>query len=194
MNQWFTSDTHFGHENIIKFSGRPFANVKEMNEALLDYWNQTVKPEDTVYHLGDVAMGHFDDSWEYVKKLNGNIILVLGNHDRISRKYHMSEKYVTRFATRYIERFSVIDYEMRLGDWKLHHFPYMGDHVGEERFKEQRPKPTYEKVLIHGHVHEEWKERRLEGYPPMLNVGVDVREFKPTHRDALTEEVSRATS
>jgi calcineurin-like phosphoesterase family protein len=194
MNQWFTSDTHFGHENIIKFSGRPFASVKEMNEALLTYWNETVGVDDVVYHLGDVAMGHFDDSWEYVKKLHGNIYLVNGNHDRVSRKYHMSEKYVTRFSTRYIERFIAYDYEMRIGDWKLHHFPYLGDHVGEERFKNERPVPTYEKVLIHGHVHEEWRERTVPGYPPMFNVGVDVRGFRPVHRDALSAEIAKGAS
>lgn len=195
INQWFTSDTHFGHENIIKFSGRPFDNVKEMNEALLTYWNETVKPEDTVYHLGDVAMGHFDDSWEYVKKLHGNIInLIIGNHDRVARKYHMSEKYVTRFATRYLERFPTMDYEFRIGDWKLHHFPYVGDHVGEERFKEHRPKPTYERVLIHGHVHEEWKVRQEPGLPPMVNVGVDVWGFRPVGRDELSEIIAGLAS
>jgi calcineurin-like phosphoesterase family protein len=188
--QWLTSDTHFGHENIIKYSNRPFKTVKEMNEALLDYWNQTVKPNDFVWHLGDVAMGHFDESWEYVKKLNGTIFLVIGNHDRIARRYHMAEKYVARFATRYLERFQATDYEMRLGDWKLHHFPYFGDHVGEERFTEFRPKDDGS-ILVHGHVHEEWKSRPTER---MFNVGVDVRDFRPIHRETLAMEISQSTS
>lgn len=184
MKRWFTSDTHFGHENIIKFSGRPFANVKEMNQAMLDLWNETVADNDVVYHLGDVAMGQFDDSWEYVKKLKGQIHLVIGNHDRIARRYHMSEKYVAKFETRYIERFASIDYEFRLGGWKLHHLPYTEDHVEVPRFMEHRPVRTFESVLIHGHVHEEWKIRGNQH-----NVGVDVRNFRPVEFDELRAEV-----
>jgi calcineurin-like phosphoesterase family protein len=154
-----------------------------MNEALLTYWNETVKDDDVVYHLGDVAMGKFDDSWEYVKKLKGKIFLVMGNHDRVSHKYYMSEKQVAKHATRYIERFMWMDYSMRLNDWKLHHFPYSGDHTAEERFQHVRPVKTYENVLIHGHVHELWK---TNGY--QINVGVDVRDFRPVAREAIQAE------
>lgn len=192
--RWFTSDTHFGHENIIRFSGRPFSSVKEMNEAMLTYWNETVGPADYVYHLGDVAMGHFVDSWEYVKKLHGHIYLVYGNHDRPATRYGMSQKYADRFCTLYVERFIDMDYEYRIGDYKLHHLPYCGDHVGEERFKSQRPVPTYERGLIHGHVHEEWDELRLDGLPPMFNVGVDVRGFRPIAAETVFAELAKATS
>lgn len=53
---YFTSDHHFGHKNIIKFSERPFQDVHEMDEVLIQKWNEKVQPEDEVYHLGDVGL------------------------------------------------------------------------------------------------------------------------------------------
>lgn len=77
-NIWVISDTHFNHENIIKYCNRPFANAKEMNEAMIDNWNSTVKDGDIVYHCGDVYFGKNTD-WSH--RLNGRKRLILGNHD-----------------------------------------------------------------------------------------------------------------
>ncbi len=81
-NLFFTSDTHFGHANIIKFCNRPFVSVDEMNEGLIARWNEVVKPEDTVWSLGDFAFMQFDQTKEIIKRLNGNLHMVLGNHDQ----------------------------------------------------------------------------------------------------------------
>jgi calcineurin-like phosphoesterase family protein len=59
MTIWFTSDTHFGHSNIIQYSNRPFASVQSMDEVLINNWNQLVRPQDIIYHLGDFTLrGH----------------------------------------------------------------------------------------------------------------------------------------
>ena len=55
MTAFFTGCTHFSHDNIIRLAGRPFADVNEMNEALVERWNAKVRPTDVVYHLGDFA-------------------------------------------------------------------------------------------------------------------------------------------
>lgn len=78
---WFTSDTHFNHANIIKYSNRPFDSVQHMNESLIEQWNKNVKQGDTVYHLGDVLMGRRDEASKFINSLNGNIVLIPGNHD-----------------------------------------------------------------------------------------------------------------
>lgn len=82
---WITSDTHFCHDNIIQYCGRPFANAESMNEGLIEQWNSVVKPGDIVYHLGDVTMGvnHRNEFPRIVNRLNGSKRLVVGNHDDI---------------------------------------------------------------------------------------------------------------
>mgnify|MGYP000744469284 CR=1 FL=1 len=87
MTVWFTSDSHFNHENIIKHSGRPFGSLEEMELALTNKWNDCVSRGDLVYHLGDFALswGNRDSEAidELLAKLNGTKILVVGNHDRM---------------------------------------------------------------------------------------------------------------
>lgn len=79
---FFTSDTHFGHANIIRFCNRPFKNVEEMDEALIENWNQVVSEDDTVFHLGDFAFGGSSVWKSIIPRLNGHINLIIGNHDR----------------------------------------------------------------------------------------------------------------
>lgn len=80
MNTFFISDTHFYHHNIIKAGARPFASVEEMNQTIVARWNAKVKPSDRVYHLGDVAMWD-NNKLEIVRQLNGDKLLIRGNHD-----------------------------------------------------------------------------------------------------------------
>lgn len=86
MNQrkiFFTSDTHFGHENAIGFDNRPFATVEEMDAELVRRWNAKVGKGDLVYVLGDMIWKtRNSDAETLIKSLNGQIILIKGNHDR----------------------------------------------------------------------------------------------------------------
>lgn len=77
---FFTSDTHFGHENIIKFCKRPYQSVEEMNEALIENWNKVIGKNDTVFHLGDFALGGSTVWNNTLDRLNGKIYLIFGNH------------------------------------------------------------------------------------------------------------------
>ena len=82
MRTFFTSDTHFGHEAIIRYAHRPFSSVEEMDEVLVENWNRTVRPGDRVYHLGDFAVTP-SHARRIRPRLNGTIRLTLGNHDDI---------------------------------------------------------------------------------------------------------------
>ena len=81
MTLWFTADTHFDHAKIIEHSHRPFTNVAEMNEALIENWNANVNPGDTVWHLGDVAFRSKKPIAHWLARLNGHVHLCRGNHD-----------------------------------------------------------------------------------------------------------------
>lgn len=90
-NIWLTSDTHFGHKNIMRYCNRPFNSIEEHDAALIDNWNALVKPNDTVYHLGDFCFGTQEEDFnKYFKRLNGQIILIKGNHDKLAWKFRHS--------------------------------------------------------------------------------------------------------
>jgi calcineurin-like phosphoesterase family protein len=72
------SDLHLDHANIISYCKRPFDSVHEMNQVLIQNWNYVVKPDDTVYFVGDMRLGNSD---KFIEKLNGNIYFIWGNHD-----------------------------------------------------------------------------------------------------------------
>lgn len=82
MSVFFTSDTHFGHYNAIRYDNRPYKSIEEMDEDLICRWNEKVGKDDLVYHLGDVSW-YKDDYYTYklLSRLNGKIELIFGNHD-----------------------------------------------------------------------------------------------------------------
>lgn len=142
-NIWLVSDTHFCHKNIIQYCNRPFKDVDEMDEALVHNWNKVVKPQDKVYHLGDVYMGgpHRDRINSILFNLNGHKRLILGNHD--NGKDQILHKH-----------FEKIDV------WRM--FPEFGlllTHVPVHS-SSLRPNPlstkgnSYDLLNIHGHIHQ----------------------------------------
>lgn len=78
MEIWFTSDIHFGHANIIKYSQRPFINVQGMDEKLIENWNTNVRDSDAIYHLGDFAFSGTERQVEILKQLRGIRIFFSG--------------------------------------------------------------------------------------------------------------------
>lgn len=80
---YFISDTHFCHENILKFchDTRPFDTIEEHDEEIIRRWNEKVHPDDIVFHLGDFCFAGKDKAREIISRLNGHIFHVIGNHD-----------------------------------------------------------------------------------------------------------------
>jgi calcineurin-like phosphoesterase family protein len=187
MSRFFVSDTHFGHNNILHLGhGRPFDSIEEHNETLIKNWNRVVKSSDTVYHLGDVALGRITESLPLVARLNGRKKLVPGNHDRIFSGE--KEKQIQRFLPEYEKVFDDILAEQTMlnlyGHWDtvwpmMCHFPYSGDSHENDRHADKRPVDEGF-PLIHGHIHDKWK---INGR--MFNVGVDVNNFTPVHEDEI---------
>lgn len=87
MRYFLIADPHFGHEKIIQYCDRPFANTEEMHKTIIRNWNNTVKKEDTVFVLGDYAFGR-ELARTITPKLNGKKILIKGNHDRYPNRFY----------------------------------------------------------------------------------------------------------
>ena len=78
---YYISDLHFFHNNIIKFDSRPFSSLEEMHDTIIKNWNNRVTKEDTVYILGDFCWGKEPEWLSIINKLNGHKVLIRGNHD-----------------------------------------------------------------------------------------------------------------
>lgn len=88
MKRFVIADTHFGHENIIKYCNRPFFNAIEMDEYIIQKWNSVVGKNDVVWFLGDFALTSKERTIEIGQKLQGNKRMVLGNHDHFSEQVY----------------------------------------------------------------------------------------------------------
>lgn len=83
---FYTSDLHFNHAKILKYCNRPFESVEQMNRVLVENWNSRVRPDDTVFILGDFGFFNGETANTYLRKLMGKKVLVVGNHDMFLRK------------------------------------------------------------------------------------------------------------
>lgn len=86
IKYWLIADLHFGHNNIIKYCNRPFKDVDEMDNAIVNNWNSVVNDKDLVYVLGDVSFYGKEKTKELISRLKGYKLLVIGNHDRRKTK------------------------------------------------------------------------------------------------------------
>lgn len=171
-NIFFCSDHHFGHKNILKFGirGELFSCIEEHNEALVENHNKVVTKRDTVYFLGDLAFG--SASLKYVERMNGNKILIMGNHDKQSMN-----SYIPIFGANSING---ARYFNKLGASAiLTHIPVHPMQL-EHRFK----------INIHGHCHEHIiKRRNLLGIrvpdTRYLNVSMEQINFTPIAAEDL---------
>lgn len=91
MTVYMTGCSHFGHSNIIKLCSRPFSSVEEMDAMLIENWNKTVSKDDIVYHHGDFAFKGREDNAQFLKQLNGRVVLIQGNHDPVLWGQHIME-------------------------------------------------------------------------------------------------------
>lgn len=186
---WFTADLHLGHQNIIRYCDRPYRSVNEMNADLIARWNDRLAPADTVWVLGDVAMGQIAANLPLARRLNGTKQLVGGNHDRCweghgaARAKAAAQMYRDAgFAT--VRR----SHELELAGRHvlLHHFPYEGDSHDEDRNVQWRPVDEGD-WLLHGHVHTNWRQNGR-----MINVGVDVWDLAPVAEETLVGLVTES--
>lgn len=165
---YFISDFHFGHAKVIEYTDRPFANVEDMNQHMIDRFNSIVKNEDTVYIVGDFCLGNLERVTEYLSKLNGVKHLIRGNHDA------GSDDNLIRAGFASVTNSLILTQDgVKIG---LSHYPFKrpGEMPGKYNLK-----PEDCDVLVHGHVHQLFKTKRHESGKLMINVSVEVIKYTP---------------
>lgn len=169
---FFTSDTHFGHSKIIDYCKRPFSSIEEHDKALIQNWNSVVGQDDTVFHLGDFAYGNSQFIANIIKQLNGNIILIKGNHD------------LKNMNPTLCNMFSDVVYQARILIDKqtvyLNHFPFLCfDHGDINLYKNNYS------IQLFGHVHSgpltssKDVSRLNILFPTQYDVGIDNNNYTP---------------
>lgn len=179
---WFTSDTHFGHQNILKFCDRPWSTIEEHDEGLISNWNSIVGTDDIVFHLGDFAFAHPKEWRNIISKLNGHIYLIVGNHDE------------TRYPGHDVfEMFEGVSNQMYITiDNKhiyLNHYPFLC-YGGTYR----NPKDCVWQLF--GHVHTKATGRKGKDderlnicFPFQYDVGVDNNNYKPISWEEVKSKI-----
>ena len=167
MNEFFTSDLHLGHGNIIKYCSRPFRDADHMNQRLIANINERCKKNDTLYHLGDFCCygkargveGMRKHSEEYEAMIKPKLIHLMGNHDKNNKTKGLI----------YGSFMIIGDYQV----WATHKPPW--DLISP---------PENVTAYLCGHVHDKWQVEKWHN-KPVINVGCDVWNYRPIRKDEL---------
>jgi calcineurin-like phosphoesterase family protein/2'-5' RNA ligase len=164
---FITSDLHLSHANIIKYCNRPFKDVHEMNKTLVYNWNSTIRKNDIVYFLGDLAYGRNSSTDSWLHKLNGKITFIKGNHDE----------------SNYVELLDHMIIEFDGIKFYLTHNPASVPN-------------SWEGWVIHGHVHNnshdyDMKQKfpYINYYKRTVNVSVELTNYKPLKLSTIVKQI-----
>jgi len=166
---FFTADNHWHHRRILEYCKRPFSTVEEMDEAMIENWNSVVSRNDLVYHLGDFCFGNTKrDFLSCFDRLNGQIILIKGNHDKIAwqnRSSFLASYDAYKEVTVRNKCITLCHYSMRVWN-KKHHGAWH----------------------LYGHSHGTLPDDK---YACSIDVGVDCHNFTPISFDQVTEIMNK---
>lgn len=178
---FFTSDQHFDHRNVIRFNNRPFDDVKEMNDYLIDQWNDVVGPDDHIFVLGDFFwFSNHKAIRKIIRDLEGHIYLVPGNHDKPEAFDKSDVTVLDSISTLFTRGLEIV----------MSHYPLLT----------WTHKNWDNSINLFGHIHSkgwpyrEFDERLVTALGKQLDVGVDAHAFSPISLDQVLEELSAQTT
>lgn len=171
---WLTSDLHFCHNREFLFKPRGFDNIEDMNNAIVERWNNVVDEYDEVYILGDLMLNNNAKGEDLIRSLNGRLHIILGNHDTDNRV----EIYKS------IPSVDEILYATMLKYGKLHffltHYPCMTGNLEKEYLSQMT-------LNLFGHTHS--KQKFYNDIPFMYNVSMDAHDCTPVSIEQVMEEM-----
>lgn len=179
---WLISDWHFNHDREFVWKPRGFQSIQEMNEAIIQRHNSVVAPEDTVFVLGDCALGGGDETTlqankELIEQLNGHLIIVRGNHDTDRRVDMYSSCKNVDVAGEYARMVKYKKYHFYIS-----HFPTMTSNLEKETLHQCT-------LNIYGHTHQTTKF--YEDRPYMYCVCADAHNCTPVLLDDIISDMKQ---
>lgn len=178
---WFTSDTHFGHKNIIKYCNRPFASASIMDAEMMRRWNEKVSEEDTVYHLGDFTLKSFEFFCSIIRQLKGKYIYILpGSHDQ--NWFHSNLGYAEATVYERVRKLEPV-FTLEVKDPRSkpdrYYLPIVLCHYAMKTWDRSH----YGSLHLFGHSH----GRLSNPEPNSMDIGVDCWDFYPVSLDEVLD-------
>lgn len=173
---YITSDLHFCHDRDFVYEPRGFTSIEEMNETIIQKWNELITSEDTVYILGDLMLNDNLKGLNCLNRLNGKIKILFGNHDTNSRQ----ELYVNCTDFYLLDYADVIKYKGYT--FYLSHYPTLTSNLDAD-------KPLKKRVInLCGHTHtkdkwEDWDKGLI------YHCELDAHDCLPVSLDKIIEEI-----
>lgn len=175
---YFTSDLHIGHDKEFIWKARGFNSIEEHDTQILINWNAIVTPEDTIYILGDLCMGGNEKEWNRIyKNLNGNKVMITGNHDTINK--------IIKYTTDY----NIINYGLSMyykyskkKNFYLCHYPTFVNNYTSDKFF----------WCLAGHTHS--KDPFEFGKHCVYNVAMDAHNCTPVSIETIIKDIERYKS
>lgn len=160
MTRYVISDHHFYHNNIIEYTDRPFRTVEEMNSNMIKKWNKNVSENDTVIYGGDLLFGSAEKANELIDDLNGNMMIIKGNHDSFSQEN--------------IKAPTVEDTILQYDGFRFW-YTHRPDNIPDD----------WNQWKLHGHVHNDMDF--IDYQNNRVNVSVEVLEYNPIPLKMITK-------
>lgn len=170
MATYLLSDLHLGHDNIIEYCDRPFADVEDMNQTLVVNWNDAVDPDDEVIYGGDLTIAGTAAAFlEWTSKLNGDIVFLVGNHDRT--------------VVETLDRVSVLEH-------------YRFSHGGCDFYCTHRPEDVprnWDGWSVFGHHHNNYPDEFpfLDPETRRINISIELLDYEPVPIETIIECIER---
>lgn len=158
---YYISDTHFSHKNILKFedANRPFSDISQMDAEMIFNWNATVRDSDNVYILGDVSFAGIERTEKILSQLKGRKILIFGNHDKVIKNNKTLHKYfvsMQEYLEVKIDGINIIMFHYPISNWNMAH---------------------YGSIHLYGHVHSQFCDNIYK--KNSYNVCADINYLQP---------------
>ena len=173
---FITSDTHFCHDKPFVWEPRGFTSIEEMNETIIERWNSVVKPNDMIFHLGDTMLSDNNNGIECLRRLNGQICLVYGNHDTNNRIELIHKELPSIITLGYAHLF-----KYKKMSTYLSHYPTLTSNMDDTGL-------WHRVISLHGHTHQKTNFLYPDN-PFIYHVGVDSHNCYPVNIEEVIADI-----